>query len=180
MVRRISIGLIINFCLVVVLGYCFWAALALNQIEIEDYIMVKAKEFGAVDNAIKIEFGVQTNGSGPCLRVSVPFEEGEEKKMVAVGKLIEILLRELGIITDVKSNKQPDGPANVGKFTNHSNLSGLPHWAARTCYNCGDFKWFGGLCRECKGYCPGCGVPHVRGQMCNECKETAAGPYGGA
>lgn len=121
----------------------------------DDFMNVEEWEFGGyvgnhyyVDDAVTIKCGARINGSKawPSLRINVEFQKGEEEKMVAMGKLVEILLRELGIITDVESNKQP---ANVGEFANHSNLSGLPHWAAGTCYNCGDFKWFGGLCKKC-------------------------------
>ena len=155
--------------------------LVLRQVESEsegNFMSAEEQEFSGytgkgclVDNAITFRYGVSRNGSTtwPCLRIEVPFQEGEEEKMIAVGKLIEAMLRNFGIITDKRGRESKRLP-DLKRYANVVG-HGLGHWAAGTCYGCGNFKWFGGLCEKCDGYCPGCGVKRVRGRMCDECRE---------
>ena len=120
--------------------------LAVRQVE-DNFMSAEEQEFSGYiakghlsSNAISFRYGVSINGSGPeafngsktwpCLRVEVPFQEGEEEKMVAVGKLIEAMLRSFGLILDKKGNEQKELP-DVKKFANQVG-HGLGHWAAVT------------------------------------------------
>jgi len=173
LLRGLRLGIFTILATVAVTG------LVLNPFNSEDYIMAEKHEFAGfigkhfrVNNAITIEYGVSRNGSGPQafggsktwprLTIEVPFEEGQEEKMAAVGKLFETLLRELKIIDEPIPKFD-----NIAKAGDH----GLPHWVYGECYGCGAVKMFGGLCEKCDGHCPGCGVKRIRGRLCDECQE---------
>ena len=130
--------------------------------------MRQEREFGGykgrgcyVNNAVKIELGQGINAFGwPCLRLTIPFEEGKERDMEQLAMEIEIMLRQKGIICEklpIALDEEPERATN--------------HWTYGECYGCGAFVLMGGLCDNCKGFCPGCGVERVKGRYCDECKE---------